>query len=165
MNEQYEEVDGFPDYVVGESGIIVNIKRGGQELRASRNQQGLAKVTMVRNGRPLTRSAAVVVAKAFVHQPREMFDTVINLNNDRMDCRACNLAWRPRWFAIAYHKQFYRESVRTDYTRIEDVDTGEQFDRPIDAAMKYGILYNDIVLSFTNESRTFPTGQRWRPVA
>ena len=162
---RFEEIEGFPDYMVGETGEIVNVATGGMPLQQSRNNQGLPKITLVYNHRPYTRSPAVLVAKAFVMPEREDFDTVIHLNNDRLDCRAENLRWRPRWFAIAFHKQFNRESIHLDHVPVMDVnDKRYHYACPKDAVMALGILYKDIVLSTTNETYTFPTMQVWTRV-
>lgn len=161
---RYEYLDDFPEYMVNDLGEIVNMKSGGMPIKHSQNLQGLPKITLVRDHQPMTRSPAVLVAKAFVEPERPDFDTVIHLNNDRLDCRASNLKWRPRWFAIAFHKQFHRDSMHIDTTPIEEIDSGDRYETPKHAVVDLGILYGDIVLSFTNESYTFPTMQRWRPI-
>ena len=164
MQERWEEIPEFPNYLVSETGEIVNMKSGGMPLKPSHNNQGLPKITLVEDGRPHTRSPAKLVAQAFVEPEREYFDTVIHLNNDRMDFRAENLLWRPRWFAIAYHKQFLREPIHIDTDPIVCRESGVVYDCPKDAVMKLGILYGDIILSFTNDSYTFPTMQQWSRV-
>lgn len=161
---RFEELEEFPNYAVGENGEFVNMKTGGMPIHLSRNSQGLPKITLIKDGLPSTRSPARLVAETFVEKEREDFDTVIHLNNDRMDCQAQNLRWRPRWFAIAFHKQFYREAMHQDHTAIQDLAGEMCFASPKDAVMSLGILYNDIVLSFTNDSYTFPTMQKWTPV-
>ena len=164
MTVRYEELPEFPNYVAGDNGEILNMKSGGYAIKPSINHQGLPKITLIQDGRPKTRSPAKLVAEVFVPQEREDFNTVIHLNNDRTDCRACNLMWRPRWFAIAYHKQFYRDTFHQHQYPIEDVSTGERYESPKAACMAHGILFNDIILTFTNPSYCFPTYQQFSHV-
>ena len=67
-------------------------------------------VGLFRDQEQYKRSVALLVAKAFLKQPSEFFDTPINLNGDRLDNQVINLMWRPRWFAIKYNRQF-REPI------------------------------------------------------
>lgn len=120
---------------------------------------GVLQVGLTSFGEYHKRGVALLVARAFIPQPSELFDTPINLNGDRSDCRAENLMWRPRWFAIAYHKQFKEPyEFRLDGA-IYDTKTSEISNSSLEAAMRYGLLEQDIVLSIANRTYVWPTYQ------
>jgi len=107
MRVQWHELEEFPDYAVSEQGDIANIKTGIPR-KLSINGQGIVKITLYDTRKQLvTRSVARMVAEAFVPKPdQEIFDTPIHMDGELTNCRADNLVWRPRWFAIKYHRQF-----------------------------------------------------------
>lgn len=102
-----------------------------------------------------------LVASIFLEEAPHNFDTPINLNGDRSDNRAENLAWRPRWFAIRYNQQFKRPAYTFNYP-IVLIDHFEIFERPRDAAIKYGLLEADIVADIQNQRGVWPFGFEFR---
>lgn len=149
--ERWHELEEFPDYAVSELGEIVNIKSGFPR-RTSINQQGIVKISMYKNGRELiTRSVAVIVAEAFCEGQSEFFNTPIHLDGDRENCRADNLMWRPRWFAVQYHRQFQSPEFHASNVHIYDVDTGKEYYSVKEACMELGLYYNDVYRSYVHE--------------
>lgn len=151
-------VDGFPDYDVNRLGQV----RNGQTARlmtVSLNQFGVARVTLAdETGKQHQRSLALIVAKAFVPRPAlELFNTPINLDGDRFNCAAENLVWRPRWFALQYHKQF-EYPVVSPYP-IRDIKTGDVYHDSREVAMRFGLLEKELVISMANRTYAFPTFQ------
>lgn len=146
MKRRWEQLVEFPNYEVSDMGEFVNA-RTDREVRPSMTQQGHAKITLSLDGRLTTRSAALLVARAFVEQPEPHFDTPIHLDGDLMNCAAHNLMWRPRWFAILYHKQFRFEQFHTDTATRVDVDSGEQYESLKEVCMKNGLYYQDVIQS------------------
>lgn len=160
---RWEELEEFPDYAISENGDIVNIKTGAPR-RVSMNQQGVCKISLYDSGgRLVTKSVALLVANLFVRRDdRPTFDTPIHLNGDKMNCRADNLAWRPRWFAIKYHKQFRSEHFYAARAVIIDLDTEEVYETVRDACVANGLYYQDVIKSFNEETFCFPTWQNFR---
>lgn len=115
MEEEWRVIPDFPAYEVNNFGQVGHIE-GDYYIRPSVNATGALKLGLVKNGKQYTRGLAKLVAEAFVPGQDEIFDTVIQLDNDYYNCRADNLAWRPRWFA---HK--YRRQVATDRYRLGPV--------------------------------------------
>jgi len=113
----------------------------------------------MRNGVQVNRSLPLLVASAFIKKDVDTFDTPINLNGDRADCRADNLMWRPRWFARRYNRQFKSAPL----FRIDDpvycVDTEELFPNSFEAACRYGLLESDVVKSIELMTYAWPTYQ------
>lgn len=163
MKEEWLELDGFPDYVISSLGNVFNIKTKAPRS-FSRNQQGLVKVTLSRNGQLHTRSLAVLVAQTFVPDHNSVFDTPIHLDGDRWNNCASNLAWRPRWFAIKYHQQFREVAFHKISLSLELIQTQEKFFGVMDPCIKYGLCYMDVILSYTNNSRVFPLEFQFRRV-
>jgi hypothetical protein len=131
-------------------------------LRTSINAQGIEKVGLVADRIQQTRSVAVLVAESFVDNDRPAFNTPIHLNGDRRDCRAANLVWRPRWFAVRFHRQFFREDFYLTLPRLICLDTEEVFNGKREASVKYGLIGNDLLQCAINEARVFPTNQSYR---
>lgn len=152
--ERWEELEEFPDYAVSELGEIVNIKSGFPR-RTSVNQQGIVKISLYKNGKELiTRSVAVMVAEAFCDGQTEFFNTPIHLDGDRENCRADNLMWRPRWFAVQYHRQFQSPEFHNSNVRIVDLETNLEFESVKEACMHFGLYYNDVYRSYIHEEPT-----------
>lgn len=161
MQERWIELHEFPAYMVSDHGRIMNLER--EKIKAQTpNQQGIPSALFVLDGKHYRRSTALLVSRAFLPPPKSVhFDTPINLDGDRFNNHIDNLAWRPRWFAVKYHKQFLTEP-RGCRDPIEDIETGEVFDTSWEAAIKYGLLDIEILLSMINNTFVFPTGQYFR---
>lgn len=160
MAEQWRTIENFPDYSVSNLGNVRTDKTG-RILRLNENQFGLLQVGMMRDGTQFHRSVPLLVAKAFLPEPPEPFDTPINLNGDRHNNQVDNLAWRPRWFAIRYNQQFrypYRNSIMSP---IIDLKTRELSDNSLECAKKYGLLEEDLVFSILNRTYVWPTYQEF----
>lgn len=151
--EFWLELQEYPGYAISELGAIMNTTTDMLK-HPSKNQQGILMVNFARHGRQTVRSVALLVADRFVDRRDwpDHFDTPIHLNGDREDCRAVNLTWRPRWFAVMYHKQFNSTNFGVPaFTQpIKNVETGEVFVNSWDAALQYGMLENQLVLGTMN---------------
>lgn len=162
---EWRVIDDFPTYSVSDDGYVRNDALD-HILRQQVNQQGIPHVGLVssHDGIQYKRGVALLVAKAFLPPPTPShFDTPINLDGDRFNNRVDNLMWRPRWFAIKYHKQF-KNSERGFIVPIVETTTMEHFPNSWVAATKYGLLDKEILLAFLNRTYVFPTGQRFEPV-
>lgn len=146
MRRQWETLEEFPSYEVSNFGEFVNA-RTDREVHTSRTQQGHAKITLSKEGRLITRSAALLVAKAFIEPPEDHFDTPIHLDGDLMNCMVENLMWRPRWFAIRYHRQFQYEDFHNDRTIRVDVETGDRYSSLKEVCVSNGLYYYDVLKS------------------
>lgn len=163
--EQWKNLSpsGFDGYDISDEGRIRN-NRTGRVLAQSVNQNGQYKVGLVRSfGEPATTLAIGVLVATYFLAPdhNERFNTPIHLNGDRSDCSVQNLMWRPRWFAVVYHKQFKRPPIIYDWP-IVMLDTDEVFECPRDAAMKYGLLEKDIDMDIQNQKGVWPYGYDFR---
>lgn len=155
---------GFPNYSISDLGRVRN-DRTDRLLAISVNQNGSAKVGMIRSGGRTqhTIGVAPMVAMAFLERhPNSNFDTPINLNGDRLDNEVSNLMWRPRWFAIRYHRQFKDPHWDRNRWPVQNLYTGEVFSCAHEAAMRDGLLVRDIFASFTADERVFPDGHVFR---
>lgn len=137
----------------------------GRLLSFLQNQTGNVHVGLIRNKVQYKRSVPLLVANAFVAKPphRREFDTPINLDGDRYNNRAVNLMWRPRWFARKYFAQF-ESDVRGIFGPIQDTITKEVFESTWEAAIKFGLLEKDIVLSIMNRTYVVPSFQTFRKI-
>lgn len=151
MSELWHELEEFPDYAVSDRGEIVNIKNG-MPRRTSTNQNGIVKITLYIDGKELaTRSVAVLVAEAFCDGQNDLFNTPIHLDGDRDNCRASNLMWRPRWFAVQYHRQFYSDEFHRMDVPIQEITTGRRYSSVKEACIDLGLYYNDVYRSYVHE--------------
>lgn len=154
MIETWEVCEGYPDYAVSDFGRLEDLdKRHIVPTRT--NQQGLVMAT-IRDESYLqrTRMVALLVAKAFVSNPvPKHFDSVIHLNGDRTDCRASNLMWRSRPFALRYHEMFNNEPYRVS---VERSDTGEFFYSLRELCTTYGLIESHARMNMYNGDACFP---------
>lgn len=137
----------------------IRSETSGRILALSQNQFEVVQVGLVRDRIQYHRSVPLLVAKAFVPQKFEAYETPINLDGDRWNNAATNLAWRPRWFAIRYNQQFRIPYEHHIEHAIQDLKTGEITDNSLECAKRYGLLESDLVLSILNRTYVWPTYQ------
>lgn len=159
----WAQIEGFPDYSVSDQGEVRH-EANQRLLKITMNQYFVPYVGLVRDFEQKKRSVARLVANAFLPRDLEAFDTPINLDGDRLNCALWNLMWRPRWFAIRYNQQF-RDPYKNRVNRpLRAVDFTEVHSSSIEAAMRYGLLERDIVLSLHNGTWVWPTYQTFELV-
>lgn len=181
MAEHWKSIDLFPDYSVSDHGRI-RTDKSGRILLLSVNQFGVVQVGLMRTTQRTVfvedesgalrkeivyeriqrhRSVPLLVAKAFLPEEPGPFDTPINLDGDRYNNHVDNLAWRPRWFAIKYNRQFRHPYHNSIFNPIVDLETGEVSENSFECAKRYGLLEEDLVLSILNRTYVWPTYQRF----
>lgn len=166
IEERWVEISDFPLYLISDRGRIIRTDIGpqGREVTVTTNTRGIPIVGLMRDNRQAKRAVNVLVATAFVPKPSSAaFDSVINLNGDRADNQYTNLMWRPLWFARKYTRQFNEEHATFD-DPIEDVETGITYKDSYSAAIHHGLLEQEIVMSMSNNTYVWPTGQIFREV-
>lgn len=154
------ETLGFPGYELSNDGQVRNI-RTEKILKLSANQEGIVRVGLMKRDEGVQKTVSLIrlVARMFVQGRSASFDTPIQLNGDRADCKASNLMWRPRWFAVKYFNQFENSEEPLMGTKMFDVETSDRYKDSREAAMKNGLLEEDIMKSVVNGSPCFPTWQ------
>jgi hypothetical protein len=163
VRQLWHELEDFPDYAVSNFGEIHNIKTG-MPRRTSINQQGIVKISMYQGRELITRSVAPLVAEAFCDGETSLFNTPIHLDGDRENCRADNLMWRPRWFAVQYHRQFHSADFHRMDVHIVELNSGKEYYSVKDACMDLGLYYQDVYNSYVNERMIPLTRQEFRLV-
>lgn len=163
MNEKWKKIKGFSDYSVSNTGLIRSDKTG-RFLSQYENQYGVVCVGMMKDGEQRHRSVPLLVANAFLPRRRPPFDTPINLDGNRHNNHVENLAWRPRWFAFKYNRQFKDPYPYPILKEIQDIKTGIILEDSFECAKEYGLLESDIVLSIANHTQVWPTWQEFRIV-
>jgi hypothetical protein len=158
--DEWVPVDGFPGYSVNPLGQVRKDSNG--RLLATRiNQYGVAYVGLMREWRQHIRSLPRLVAETFIPNSNGIFDTPINLDGDRTNCRVDNLMWRPRWYAVLYIAQFRERYSHPIDNPIRAVETREKFPNSFAAACRYGLLEREVVLSILNRTNAWPTWQHF----
>lgn len=156
--EEWKQIREFPEYSVSNEGRIRN-DRTSRILALTLNQLGIVQVGLTKQGKYYKRAVAPLVAHAFIPRKMGPFDTPINLDGDRTNNFVENLAWRPRWFAVKYHKQFKNPYLNRNALSVIDTKTGEIFTSEIDACIKYGLLLDDLRHAIHNRTYVWPTYQ------
>lgn len=165
MQEEWRPIPGFPKYEVSDQGRVRSVKTD-HILKPSKNQQGHLKLNLSRDDNKVyTRNLNHLVARSYLDDPpRSDFISVIHLDGDKENCRAANLVWRPRYFAIKYHQQFDAKHFKTTKMAIRDIKTGEVYKSVQEAVVRHGLLFNDILISAHNRTYVWPTYQEFAPV-
>lgn len=164
MNEEWRAIPAYPKYEASNDGHIRTIKTE-RILRPSRNQHGLLKVNLMKDGKTYTKNLNHIVAKAFLEPPtRKDFISIIHLDGDKNNCAASNLMWRPRYFAIKYHQQFDLKMYQTSNIPIVDIRTGEKYETIQEAVVRYGLLFTDILIATHERTYVWPTYQEFRKI-
>lgn len=163
MTEIWHVCEDFPEYQVSTEGRV----RGhhGRILKPTYNQGGHPKVNLYSQGVVYTRQVATLVLVNIAGEHRDIaFKNVIHLNGEKADCRYLNLMWRPHHFAVRYHSQFDTPSFKNSDVPIREVTTGEEFARIQEAVVKYGLLFNDILVSMNQMTVTWPGFRKFEPI-
>ena len=148
----------FPGYLVSDHGCVCN-NESRKKLALVKNQHGIVYVGMSHDFLQYKRGVTLLVAKAFLPDPvYESFDTPINLDGNRTNNDVDNLMWRPRWFAFKYNQQFYTDPQGINVPIVE-TRTGERFNNSWEAAIKYGLLDQEILTATMNRTYVWPTYQ------
>jgi hypothetical protein len=147
MNQDWLYITEFPDYLVHTSGQVYNMRRS-RIVTPTPVQDGTLTVCLMRGGRQLRLTLARLIAAHFLPEPaRDDFNTIIYLDGNKEHCDSSNLMWRPRWFAVEYHRE-QRMPPHPNFRGILTLnETGEKFESLVDCARKYGLLQRNIVLS------------------
>jgi|SRR5689334_7396448 len=161
--ETWRPIKDFPGYSISDLARVRNDNTGVM-LTINQNNFGIHQVSLYRRRERYNRSLTVLVAKTFLDpHPLETFDTPIQLNGDRGDNSIENLMWRPRWFAVDYHRQFHRPHSSI-IDPVIDLDTREQFPSSWIAATTFGLIDRELVKSILNHNWVWPTYQYFRIV-
>lgn len=162
MTEEWLEISAFPKYRISSYGRVEN-SGTGRILRPSKNQEGHLKVNLSHEGEIHTRTVNHLVAKNYLPPPeRRDFISVIHLDGVKSNCKAVNLLWRPRYFAIKYHQQFSSPHFRKSKMPIVDIKTGEEYPTVQEAVVRHGLLFNDVVMATHQRTYVWPTYQEFR---
>jgi hypothetical protein len=163
--EEWSTIPKFPKYAVSDEGRVRN-ERSGRIMKLEVNQFNVVTVGLMGEGpKQYRRSVPLLVANAFLPKDRPMFDTPICMDGDRFNNAVVNLAWRPRWFAIQYNRQFTVDRWGEPIDRpIMDLGTGEVFPNSLEVAKWFGLLERDVVLSILNMTYVWPTYQQFEVV-
>lgn len=164
MDEIWSKIAGFPDYEVSRLGAVKNVKTD-RLLAISLNQQGRPKVNLRKNGETVTKSLAVLVARAHVprHKRRD-YTSIIHRDGDYENCSADNLRWRPRHYTVKYHQQFDTTFWEKATMAVVELESGHSYSTVQEAAIENGLLAQDVIMSSYARTYTWPTFQRFQIV-
>lgn len=142
------EIPDFPRYFIDDRGVVARAPTFHRDIKGRRNSTGVFFVTLYRyEGDEYfqqNRGLAKLVADLFLDPPpHPAFDTPTHLNGDRSDCRASNLVWRPRWFAINFHRQ-WQDSWSDQVAPFHNVTTGRAYKSLRECAEAEGVLMEDV---------------------
>jgi len=157
-NGDWRPVEGFPGYSINPLGQVVRDSTG-RLLQQRYNQYGTPYVGLMRDWQQCNRSLPKLVAQAFLPPTTDIFDTPIQLDGDPTNCRADNLMWRPRWYAVLYKMQFKEPYADPIKVPVRAVNERERFPNSFAAACRYGLLEREVVLSVVKRTPAWPTYQ------
>ena len=166
MAEVWKPIKDFPGYEVSDGGGIWS-DRSGMRLLPSPNTTGIMKINLMRQGLTITRSVKTLVAEAFLDQQltfeiaEDDKPTAINIDGDQRNCRADNLAWRPRWFAWKYTHQFNETIPREYLVQIVNERTGIIYPSVMEAGIAEGLLWEHVYDSMLSGKPVYPTGSHF----
>lgn len=156
----WEPIRGFPGYSISPQGKVRHDKNK-RLVRPRYNQYGTPYVGLMKGWQQYTRSLSRLVATTFLSSPTDIFNTPIHLDGDPTNCHVENLMWRPRWYAVKYKRQFEHRYPDPIEAPVHAIDEGERFPDSFTAAIRYGLLEKEVVLSIRNRTPAWPTYQQF----
>lgn len=156
--ERWVPLREYPGYSVSDLGRFRN-DNSGVLLRTTEFEHRRSYIGLMKDGIQVKRSPSKIVAETFLPKPKHpSFTTAIHFDGDFGNCRADNLDWRPRWFAIRHAEQFRKEMP--EYPQgVRDIKTGELYNDAWAVVFQFGLLFMDVVISISNKTYVFPTMQ------
>lgn len=163
--EKWLEIAFYPDYSVSDYGRVRN-DATKRIMTLTKNQNDIVTVGLMKHRRQCKLSVAKLVAETFIPPMDKLFDTPINLDGNRENNYLDNLEWRPRWFAVKYFHQFNDARYRRERYQypIQEIYTRQRFMSSWDAAVQYGLLVNEVYLSTIDNTRVWPTYQKFERI-
>jgi hypothetical protein len=156
--ERWVPLLGYPGYLISNLGDVKNAGTD-RHIKTVRYGDGRTTVKLVKEGIAVRRSLSKLVADSFLPIPKNSsFTTAIHFDGNFANCRAINMDWRPRWFAIRHAMQFKRE-LEGYGAPLREIKSDEVFDSAWAAVLKYGLLHLDLITSIENKTYVFPTMQ------
>lgn len=155
MREMWVAVPSNEDYDVSSHGRVRKHDTG-QDMAIVCLGDGSLAVSLTQDKRQRPHMLRRLVAEAFCEYSEVRDDTVIHLNGDQKDCRAENLAWRPRWFAWKYTHQFNEELPEKYNKQVTNIVTGSMWTDIPAAGMSEGELWSDIWRSCVEGVAIYP---------
>lgn len=159
--ELWTIIDEFPDYSVSSYGRVMK-NTSSRLVSQTLNQQGILSVALFRDSECYRRSVATLVANGFIRDlKKEPFDTPVHQDGDKTNVHLSNLVWRPRWFAVKYHRQFNDPCPFRIYNKVKHVQSGKVFSNSLEAARHFCALERDVFFGILNETPIFPNGHKF----
>lgn len=155
MREIWVPLKDYPGYDVSNYGYVR--KEGFGQLAMSTTHDGTVKVHLNVDGQQITRSVRRLVAEEFCEKPDERCDTVITLDGNPSSNYYTNLAWRPRWFAWEYARQFHTPVPDKYHILVRNCRTGEMYRTVMEAGVREGLLWSQIYTSCLEHRMVYPT--------
>lgn len=145
--ERWLQIQDFPKYSVSSWGRVRNDDTG-RLMAMVKNPAGVLAVYLMRDGKQYSRGVAKLVATHFLPHASGVNDTPLHRDGDRLNNRATNLLWRPRWYVGMYRRQF--EEYRPPFVDREmiETETGTIFPDSWEAAKHFGLLEREVARSY-----------------
>jgi NUMOD4 motif len=172
MRERWKRIDEYEltRYSVSDHGNVKNANTG-QLMSQSLTPEGTVKVGFVVKRNYYTRLVKNLVALAFVDVDREVVAyvsdlstpldpmnlAVINIDGDQLNNHYQNLAWRPRWYAWKYARQFHVDPPPDHFVPLINLRTGERFENTMEAGISEGLLWEYVIASAVTGHTVFPS--------
>jgi hypothetical protein len=155
--ELWRVIPDFPDYMISSYGNVFNRKLNTIVV-PSLNQYNDVKITLRRDRESKTVLVRNLVAREFIPNDREFFQTVVHIDGNHKNVSVNNLVWRPRWFAWKYSHQFTEIDMFPQYHTIpvHNLANGMNYDSIVDAGMADVVLFKDVLMSAYNGNKVFP---------
>jgi len=158
MPEVWAPLLGYPGYSASTYGRVRNDKRL-HVLTPVALRDARPFVKLYVGPTQVTRSLSKLVCETFI-PPNEGWDTSIHLDGNLWNCKVENLDWRPRWFAIKHAQQFRRRLP--EYKKaVRELDSGWIYENVWEPVLLFGLLYMGLIISIHNETRVFPSMQKY----
>jgi len=155
--EEYPPIRGFENYGVRIDGVVINLDTG-RRLTHHVGTNGHVYVSLSKHNQLFPKLVGPLVGHVYLPPQQQFFDTIIHHDYDYLNNHAGNLSWRPRHFAVKYHRQRHLRPDSPPYPIICS-DTNEVFFSPSAAAMSYGILEEEIMERLDTGQSVFPVGK------
>lgn len=149
-------------YVVSNRGHVLNTYRDVPVVPQV-NNRGTVWVNLI-GGRRYGLSLSKLVGETYLPSPsRSTYNSIMRKDGCPYNLSVDNLCWRPRWYTNKYgqwvHSLSYEPRVQSP---VVELGCDEIYADPTLAALRHGVLYEDVLRSIRTGKPTRITNHRFR---
>lgn len=165
--EEWVELEGFPDYHISNLGNIRHKDRPNTNRKAALNHQGFPTLVLFRAPDPAryVRQINKLVALSFLEPPEyEDMTAVWHIDGDLTNCWADNLRWDTRPRVLEWNEMHRSRTPQLRTPNVMDNSNGRIYTNAFECGMAVGQIETAVVAHIERFTEEYADRAKWRYV-